>query len=174
MTLFSSLKQNSKKLNSFDENIHTSFLHSWTSQETFFLNIFQPKLLKVDLVRYIKMLSIWEWHGIYQIHPHFPIYISHSQNALLKLFSLVFSSGIRENLVSPTNKNIIAHQYHLSAITKLFRLFATQKSSLTYPQLWSNCLRTFLEEAGIYLKTCMCVQVHMLPKFSSAECNVLM
>ena len=95
-------------------------------------------------------------HGISQII-HIPIYIFPFPQYFIKTLSLVFSSGVREDPVSPINKNIIAHQYHLSAITKLFRFFATHGSSFTYPQLCPNCLKKYLEVTEIKdLYVCAC------------------
>lgn len=71
-----------------------------------------------------------------------------SSKGLIKILSLVFSDGIREHLVSPSNKNITAHQYHLLVISKLFRLLPPTNLSLIRT-IGSNCLKTFLEVAGI-------------------------
>lgn len=119
----------------------------------FFLNHIWPKLLKADLTWCIKTWSIWvlkilpqEMKRIKFIHILFFQIVS--SKGLIKILSLVFSNGIREHLLSPSNKNITAHQYCHLAMIKLFRFLLPTNLSLIHTT-GSNCLKTFSEVVGI-------------------------
>lgn len=119
----------------------------------FFLNHIWPKLLKADLAWCIKMWSIrvfkilpQEMKCIKFIHTLFSQIVS--SKGLIKILSLVLSYGIRERLVSPSNKNITAHQYYLLDMSQLFRFLLPINLSLICTT-GSSGLKTFLEVVGI-------------------------
>lgn len=101
-------------------------------------------------------------HGISQII-HFPIYISHSHNNLVKLFCWCFLvESEKTQYLQLTKTSLLTNTiFQLSPSYSDF-LLLTDLPSHTH-----NC--ALIASKNIWkwlqLKTCMCVHVHILPKF---------